>query len=115
MRGRTSGLLPLEIAILSAAAAFALEDNGEFHGFRVAARIKDESESPLFAGRGSLYKALDRLETRGFLSSRWEDAEFALSEGRPRRRLYRILSAGEAALSEASKAAQVAPLRKAPA
>jgi DNA-binding PadR family transcriptional regulator len=39
------------------------------------------------------------------LESEWEDPQIALAEGRPRRRLYRITAAGQAALAEATKAA----------
>jgi len=44
-------------------------------------------------------KALARLEDAGHLSSRWEDHELAEAAGRPRRRLYRVTSAGQAALT----------------
>ena len=46
-----------------------------------------------------------RLETRGLLSSRWEDPAIAAAEQRPRRRLYRVTAEGEAA----AQAVQDAP------
>lgn len=49
-------------------------------------------------GYGTLYKALSRMENQGLLTSRWEDPVNAAREGRPRRRLYRVTSAGQDAL-----------------
>ena len=40
---------------------------------------------------GTLYPILMRLAERGWLESRWEDAE---EEGRPRRHMYRLTGAG---------------------
>lgn len=97
MRGRPSHLLPLELALVEAGLAFRREGSSSFHGFRAAARLREESGSALFATHGALYKALDRLERRGYLASRWEDAEVALAQGRPRRRLYEVTAAGESA------------------
>ncbi|MGH2609377.1 MAG: PadR family transcriptional regulator [Tepidiformaceae bacterium] len=114
MRGRQSGLLPIELAILETGIAFRMEGIPAFHGFRASARIKEATESSLFTTHGALYKALDRLEKRGYLVSDWEDPAIALAEGRPRRRLYRVTPAGEAAVGEARRSAP-AGLRKAPA
>ena len=50
---------------------------------------------------GTLYKALGRLAEAGLLEARWEDAETAEAEGRPRRRLYRVTGAGASALADA--------------
>jgi DNA-binding PadR family transcriptional regulator len=114
MRGRPSGLLPIEQAILETGIALRLEGASSFHGFRVSARIREQTGSTLFITHGALYKALDRLEKRGLLTSNWEDAEIALAEGRPRRRLYRITPAGEAALTElAATARKAGQLRRA--
>lgn len=43
---------------------------------------------------GTIYPMLARLESAGWLESRQEDAS-PESEGRPRRRLYRLTGAGE--------------------
>jgi DNA-binding PadR family transcriptional regulator len=112
MRGRPSGLLPLEVSIIEAGIGLRSEGRPVFHGFTIATRLQDEANARLLTARGTLYKALDRLEKRGYLSSQWEDAEIAVSEGRPRRRLYRVLPAGEAALAQARAAparVQLAP------
>jgi DNA-binding PadR family transcriptional regulator len=56
-------------------------------------------EAHQLTAHGTLYKALGRLEAAGLLESRWEEAELALAEGRPRRRFYRVTGAGERALA----------------
>jgi PadR family transcriptional regulator, regulatory protein PadR len=48
---------------------------------------------------GTIYPMLARLENAGWLESRQEDAS-PESEGRPRRRLYRLTGAGERSASE---------------
>ncbi|HWO72955.1 MAG TPA: helix-turn-helix transcriptional regulator [Dehalococcoidia bacterium] len=100
MRGRPSGLLPLELSILETALQLKLQGTPEFHGFMVAALLREDKEGRLLTARGTLYKALDRLEKRGLLQSTWEDPNLAAAEGRPRRRLYQITAAGESALAE---------------
>ena len=66
-------------------------------------------------GHGTLYKALDRLRTRGLLSSEWEDPALAEASGRPRRKLYWITAAGATVLREATVAKRGVQLGKAPA
>lgn len=51
---------------------------------------------------GTVYTTLRRLERRGLIQGKWEDAELAASERRPRRRYYSITKDGEAALDEAT-------------
>jgi PadR family transcriptional regulator, regulatory protein PadR len=48
---------------------------------------------------GTLYPILLRLESAGWLQSRWEEVDPA-SVGRPRRRLYRLTSTGQRRASE---------------
>lgn len=50
---------------------------------------------------GTVYTTLRRLERRGLVEGRWEDAEVAESERRPRRRYYALTPSGEAALETA--------------
>ncbi len=50
---------------------------------------------------GTIYPALDRLETLGFARSEWEDASVARSEKRPPRKYFRITPDGARELQEA--------------
>lgn len=50
---------------------------------------------------GTVYPTLGRLEKRGYVRSRWESDAKARSEGRPRRRYYRVTGEGAAALAAA--------------
>lgn len=77
-------------------------------GLRVLKACLDRSGSTLHGyelmqmtgvSSGTLYPLLARFEEEGWLSSRWESADPS-DEGRPRRRLYRITSSGQAALAE---------------
>jgi PadR family transcriptional regulator, regulatory protein PadR len=46
---------------------------------------------------GTVTQILFRLESWGWLASRWEDTAEAHGQGRPRRRLYRLTGTGEVA------------------
>lgn len=50
---------------------------------------------------GTVYVTLRRLERRRLIEGRWEGAELAEAERRPRRRYYRLLPAGVRALADA--------------
>jgi DNA-binding PadR family transcriptional regulator len=50
---------------------------------------------------GTVYPALDKLETAGFVSSQWEDARSARRDKRPPRRYFDLTHAGAAALGAA--------------
>ncbi len=43
---------------------------------------------------GTLYPVMARLETVGWVESSWEDPEFGVREGRPRRRYYQLTRDG---------------------
>lgn len=90
-------MLPIEEAILAAGLDLRRNGNSEFHGFAIAKRMQDIAEAQQLTAHGTLYKALGRLEAAGLLESHWEEADLALAEGRPRRRLYRVTGAGERA------------------
>ncbi len=64
-------------------------------GYRYGFDIMDASGLP----DGTVYPALRRLESAGYLSSEWE--EEAAAEKRPRRRYYALTQEGEALLREA--------------
>lgn len=106
-------LLPLEADILNAVTASGPSGT---HGFAIAQALAGgEESSRSLVGHGTLYKALDRLRTRGLVRAEWEDPALAEAAGRPRRKLYWITAAGATILSEAAQ--PVRPLRvgKAPA
>lgn len=99
-------MVPLEVAILEAAAELRQADEAEVHGYRLAKVVQDLRHAKRLTAYGTLYKALTRLQRLGYLASRWEDPHAAAAEGRPRRRFYRLTLEGERALSEARAAAQ---------
>ena len=104
MRRRAGTLLSIEIAILQAGIGMMRGGDGEFYGYAIATEIRDQDGARQLTAHGTLYRALDRLERAGLLSSRWEDPSDAAAEERPRRRLYQITAEGEAALEKALEA-----------
>lgn len=50
---------------------------------------------------GTVYPALDRLETLGYVTSHWEDAKIARRDKRPPRRYFDLTAAGARALAAA--------------
>lgn len=101
MRRKPGTLLPLEVDLLDTATAMRARGEPEFHGYLIAKEMKDRGRYDRLTAHGTLYKALDRLQTGGLLSSRWEPPEPAEREGRPRRRLYQVTVQGAAALAAA--------------
>jgi DNA-binding PadR family transcriptional regulator len=102
MRRKEGSLVPLEVSILEAALELRQGGAPEAHGFLLAKHLRDGQQARRLTAYGTLYKALDRLERAGYLSSRWEDPLIAAGDGRPRRRFYRVTLTGEAALAEAT-------------
>jgi len=100
VRRKPGTLLPLEVAILDAGTACARDGDPDFHGFAVAQRIQERDGARRLTAHGTLYKALARMEAGGLLESRWEDPDLGVTEGRPRRRLYRVTPLGARALAE---------------
>jgi DNA-binding PadR family transcriptional regulator len=112
MRRRTGTLLPLELDILDAGLALSRRGTPEWHGFAIAGAIRERASARQLTAHGTLYKALDRMERAGLLTSRWEDPALAAAAGRPRRRLYQVSAAGVTALAE--QPAPAASLRRQP-
>jgi PadR family transcriptional regulator PadR len=114
MRRKPGTLLPIELSLLAAAAALLASGTREFHGFLIAACLRERARARSLTGYGTLYKALERLERAGLLVSRWEDPEIGGRERRPRRRLYRITAEGLEAVARvpAVQAGGAATLRK---
>jgi DNA-binding transcriptional ArsR family regulator len=98
VRRKPNTLLPLETTILETAIDLERRGASEFHGFAMAKEIAERAEARTLTAHGTLYKALGRLAEAGLLESRWEDPSIAASEGRPRRRLYRVTGLGAEAI-----------------
>ena len=45
------------------------------HGYAVAQRLEQISQSVVQVNQGSLYPALHRLETKGWLKAEWKESE----------------------------------------
>jgi DNA-binding PadR family transcriptional regulator len=63
-------------------------------------------------GGGTVYKVLRRLEDRGLVVGRWEDADIAERERRPRRRYYKVTPDGVAELRRAEAGPTTARARR---
>jgi PadR family transcriptional regulator PadR len=72
-----------------------LSGGDRLHGYAIAERIEQLSESVLRVGEGSLYPALHRMEEAGWIRSEWSP-----SENNRRARFYRISAAGRRQLAE---------------
>lgn len=92
---------PIEAEILIQAQALALSGQREFHGYELTKAIVGQRADGSEVGHGSVYRALGRLETMGWLDSEWEDAQVAEAAGRPRRRLYHLTPTGAVTRSSA--------------
>lgn len=114
MRRKPGQLVPLERSILEALVALRGMGMIEAHGFLLARTIADQGKAARLTAYGSLYKALDRLEQATLLESRWEDPYEAAAAGRPRRRSYRLTTAGTHALDVARATDALADLRPHP-
>jgi len=104
VRRKPGRLIPLEIAICEAAIELRERGDDAFHGYELAKMLRRVPDAPLATAFGTLYRALNRLESMGLLDSRWEAPTIAARENRPRRRLYTLTAAGDAALEEARRA-----------
>ena len=69
--------------------------DGARYGFDIADRTGLQT--------GTVYPALRRLDTLGFVRSSWESEKIARREQRPARRYYEITKAGADALDVATK------------
>ncbi len=68
--------------------------DGALHGYAIANRIDRLSNAILAVEEGSLYPALYRMESRGWLSSEW-----ALTDTGRRARFYKLTRAGRTQLA----------------
>ena len=67
---------------------------GREHGQGIARAIQSMSGDELLVDHGSLYPALQRLESKG-----WVDAEWGTSDNNRKARFYRLTSAGRKQLT----------------
>jgi len=65
------------------------------HGWGISQRIQQMSKGVLDVNQGSLYPALQRLETSGVITSEW-----GTTDNNRRARYYRITAVGRRALGE---------------
>jgi PadR family transcriptional regulator PadR len=68
---------------------------GPLHGYGIAKAIRTNSTESLDIEFGSLYPALKRLETKGWIVSKWE-----MSELNRRAKFYRLTPAGKKRLRQ---------------
>lgn len=100
MKRRPGTLLSIEVEIIDAALQMRRAGEERFHGFGIAKVMAEGDDAGRLTAHGTLYKALSRLEAAGLLESDWEDADDAIREGRPRRRLYTVSGAAQLALAQ---------------
>lgn len=68
---------------------------GPLHGYGIAKAIRSTSKEALDVEFGSLYPALKRLETKGWVASKWEK-----SGSNRRAKFYRLTAAGKKQLAQ---------------
>jgi hypothetical protein len=95
MRRKEGALVPLEVSILVAGLSLFRRGEHHFHGYAVASEVRNGEAARRLTAHGTLYRALERLEQRGLLTSKLEDPAFAAAEKRPRRRLYTLTAEGQ--------------------
>ena len=71
---------------------------GPQHGQGIARAIQQQAEQDLLVDHGSLYPALQRLETRG-----WIDAEWGTSTNNRKARFYTLTKAGRKQLVQETR------------
>jgi PadR family transcriptional regulator PadR len=71
---------------------------GNEHGQGIARAIKALSGDELLVDHGSLYPALQRLETKG-----WIEAEWGTSDNNRKARFYRLTAAGKKQLTSETR------------
>jgi transcriptional regulator len=67
---------------------------GQQHGQGIARAIEEQTDGTLLVDHGSLYPALQRLESR-----EWIEAEWGTSENNRKARFYRLTRAGRKQLT----------------
>src|SRR5262249_28057591 len=70
---------------------------GPQHGQGIARAIQEQSEDVLLVEHGALYPALQRLESKGWISAKW-----GISSNNRKARFYTLTSKGRKQLTEES-------------
>ncbi len=68
---------------------------GPQHGQGIARAIQEQSEDVLLVDHGALYPALQRLETKGWISAKW-----GISTNNRKARYYSLTRSGRGQLSQ---------------
>jgi PadR family transcriptional regulator, regulatory protein PadR len=68
---------------------------GPQHGQGIARAIQEQSEDVLLVDHGALYPALQRLETKGWISAKW-----GVSSNNRKARFYSLTKSGRGQLSQ---------------
>ena len=76
----------------------ALDALGPLHGYGTARRLEQASDNLLRLNEGTVYTALVRLESRGWISSKW-----GVSENNRRAKYYAITRSGRRQLGREEK------------
>ena len=71
-----------------------LDSMGSMHGYGIAQRLLQISESALQLNQGTLYPALLRLQQRGWIKSEW-----GISDNNRKARFYQLTNAGRRQLA----------------
>jgi len=100
-RRKADAVLPIEERILETGLALAGSGEDAFHGYSLAKEMRGREGARLLTGHGTLYRALKRMEKRGWLQGWWEAPATGEREGRPPRKLYRVTATGQRALAKA--------------
>ncbi|MEO8661538.1 MAG: PadR family transcriptional regulator [Bryobacteraceae bacterium] len=66
-----------------------LDSMGPLHGYRIARRIEQVAGNLIQLNQGSIYPALIRLETRGWIGTEW-----GISETKRKVKFYSLTKAG---------------------
>jgi PadR family transcriptional regulator, regulatory protein PadR len=89
-------MLPKELVAASAEAIIlSLLSKGESYGYAIIQEVRARSDNHLQWTDGMLYPVLHRMESHGWIESRWESTE----SGR-KRKYYFLKKDGKAALKE---------------
>lgn len=76
-----------------------LDAMGPLHGYGIARRIEQAAQGSLALNQGTIYPALVRLETKGWIASDW-----GTSENNRRARFYAITRSGRKQLATETEA-----------